>query len=135
MFLMFNKNKLVYLASPYSAYPWGREKAYVTVCHKAAELMEQGINIFCPIAHSHAIEMDGMNGVIHDGDWWLKQDYAVLDCCDELWVYKMPGWDKSYGIDQEIKRAKWEGIPIKYLEFEEVIPFESTQQELFFDLS
>ncbi len=124
-------SKLIYLASPYSKYPGGREEAYQLACKKAAELMLEGNLVFCPIAHSHAIEVQ--MDKVQEGDWWLKQDFAVLDCCDELWVYKMPGWQDSYGINQEINRAKWEGITIKYLEYEP--EFEDTQQELDFDVS
>jgi hypothetical protein len=111
-------SKLVYLASPYSRFPGGREQAFKLVCQKAAQLMEQGVSVFCPIAHSHPIEVEGMSK-IQDGDFWLKQDFAVLDKCDELWVYKMPGWDTSYGVEKEIERAQWEGIPIKYITYEE----------------
>ena len=110
-------NKLYYLASPYSKYPYGKKEAFKTICKKAAQLMEEGHNIFCPIAHSHPIEELGMTKV-QNGDFWLKQDFAILDCCDELWVYKMPGWEDSYGISKEIERANWEGIPIKFLEWE-----------------
>lgn len=107
---------LRYLASPYSKYPGGREEAYQEACKMAANLMEKGYNIFCPIAHSHAIETLGMTDV-HDGDWWLKQDFAVLENCDELLVYQMPGWDESYGVRQEIDYAEQLGIPIKYLQY------------------
>jgi hypothetical protein len=111
-------SKLIYLASPYSKYPGGRNAAFVVACDKAAELMLQGTKVFCPIAHSHPIEDIGMDGVIQDGDFWLSQDFAVLSRCDELWVYKMPGWDVSYGVGKEIDFAVENGIPIKYLEYE-----------------
>ncbi len=108
--------KLVYLASPYSKYPGGREAAYKEVCSKAAELMQQ-VAIFCPIAHSHSIELEGMNGDIKNGDWWLKQDFAVLKRCDELWVYQMPGWEESYGVTKEIMFALNNLIPIKMIPY------------------
>jgi hypothetical protein len=108
--------KLIYLASPYSKYPGGREAAYKEACSKAAELMQQ-VAIFCPIAHSHSIELEGMNGDIKDGDWWLKQDFAVLKRCDELWVYQMPGWEESYGVTKEIMFAVKNSIPIKMIPY------------------
>ena len=55
---------------------------------------------------------------IEDGHFWLKQDFAVLERCDELWVYKMPEWEKSKGIFAEIAFAEHNGIPVKYLEYE-----------------
>lgn len=111
--------KLVYLASPYSKYPGGRAEAFQLACQKAAEVMSMGYAVFCPIAHSHSIEEVGMGGEIMDGDWWLHQDFAVLDKCDELWVYMMPGWEVSYGVGKEIERAKRLGIIIEYLYFDD----------------
>jgi hypothetical protein len=111
--------KLVYLASPYSAYGGGRKEAFKLACKKAAEVMSMGYAVFCPIAHSHSIEEIGMGGEVMSGDWWLEQDFGVLDKCDELWVYMMPGWEKSYGVGKEIERAKRLGLPIEYLYFDD----------------
>jgi hypothetical protein len=111
--------KLIYLASPYSKYPGGRESAFISACQKAAEIMSMGHAVFCPIAHSHSIEAHGMDGEIMDGDWWLHQDFAILENCDELWVYMMPGWEKSYGVAKEIERAKRLGITIEYVYYDD----------------
>lgn len=111
--------ELVYLASPYSKYPGGREEAYTFACKKAAELMLQGYNVFCPIAHSHPIEtIGGITPEQATHDFWLKQDFAVLDRCDALFVYKMPGWDTSHGVNEEVKRATRRQMKIIYLEWE-----------------
>lgn len=110
---------LVYLASPYSKFPYGREEAFKQVCKKAAKLMEEGLSIFCPIAHSHPIEKEGMNDT-KDGDWWLRQDLAVLKHCDKLLVYKMPGWDTSYGVNEEVNFAKKNNIKVEFLEYDKI---------------
>lgn len=107
--------KLIYLASPYSKYPAGREAAFKEACVEAARVMQSGYAVFCPIAHSHSIELEGMDGNVMDGDWWLKQDFEVLKRCDELWVYQMPGWENSYGVTREIQFALNNNIPIKML--------------------
>lgn len=109
--------KLIYLASPYSKYPYGREAAYLEACKEAARCMQSGVAVFCPIAHSHSIEKEGLDGNIMDGDWWLIQDFAVLKKCDELWVYQMPGWKDSYGVRKEIEFALKNNIPIKWVEY------------------
>lgn len=108
---------MIYLASPYTA-PTAkeRERRFITVCKKAAELMQSGEEVFCPIAHSHPIEKYGMSER-QSGDWWLKQDFAVLEHCKKLVVYMMPGWDKSYGIKREIDFAELMGIPVEYVEY------------------
>lgn len=111
-----SKPKLIYLASPYShRYSYIRTRRFEDVCVKAAELMSQGYLVFCPIAHSHPIEKIGMTGRM-PGDWWLKQDFAVLKGCDELFVYRIKGWDKSYGVAMEIKFAKANNMPITYID-------------------
>jgi hypothetical protein len=78
--------------------------------------MRQGHKIFCPIAHSHPIEVIGMGGKIMDGDFWLEQDFALLKHASELIVFKMDGWEQSSGVAREIKFAEEFDIPIRYIE-------------------
>lgn len=119
----------IYLASPYSPIkPYTleekntlKEARFQEVCKAAAALMQNGNQVFCPIAHSHPIEKYGMDEV-KDGEFWLEQDFAVLFYVDELWVLMLPGWDKSKGIAAEIDFAKKYLIPVRYLEPGEVIP-------------
>ena len=114
----------IYLASPYSVkYPLSqhqaqmlRMKRYEKVCKMAAELMKNGENVFCPIAHSHPIETIGMPGELHGQDFWLKQDFAVLRHAKELVVFQMDGWEQSSGVKAEIDFAKEHDIPIRYIE-------------------
>ena len=108
-------DKLIYLATPYNGYLGTRAEAYHLACLKAAELMEEGYTVFSPIAHSHSIEIE--SGMSKSGEFWLRQDFAILAYCDELWVYKLPGWDTSYGVAEEIKFAKAYDIPVKEIEY------------------
>jgi hypothetical protein len=108
---------LIYLASPYSNYPGGKEEAFKLVCLKAGFLMSNGYNVFCPIAHSHPIEMAG-NITDTSHEFWLKQDFAVLRKCTEIWVYMLPGWKESFGIGKELDFATEHNIPITYLRHE-----------------
>lgn len=115
-----------YLASPYSVLsPVSkqvamtiRDRRYRKVCRKAAALMKEGKLIFCPIAHSHPIEVIGMGGEIMTGDFWLEQDLAILEHASELLVYKMDGWHLSSGVKREIAFAEAHDIPVVYLEDE-----------------
>lgn len=115
-----------YLASPYSVkQPVSRQRAvtirdrrYRKVCKKAAQLMLEGKLIFCPIAHSHPIEVIGMKGEIKSGDFWLEQDFALLEHASELIVFMMDGWEDSSGVTREIEFAKANSIPIVYIEDE-----------------
>lgn len=127
----------IYLASPYSA-PANlpdaladrmREDRYIKACKKAAELMEYGHQVFCPIAHSHPIEVHGMNE-IHSGEFWLKQDFAILKHVDAMYVYQMPGWEQSKGIREEINFCLAHNIPVFFLETSgKVVPY-GTQDRL-----
>lgn len=107
---------LIYLASPYSVGGAGknlRTRRFKLACKKAAELMAGGENVFCPIAHSHPVEVHGMSAV-EGHDFWLKQDFAVLERCTKLVVYRMQGWQDSFGIAKEMEFAEANGIPIEY---------------------
>jgi nucleoside 2-deoxyribosyltransferase len=106
---------LVYLASPYShPDPDKLEERFQEVCVKAGELMMEGFEVFCPIAHSHPVDIYHKN-LPRTHEFWLKQDYAILQHCKVLFVYMMEGWEKSYGVGAEIEFAKKHGIPVKYL--------------------
>lgn len=108
---------LSYLASPYSAATdEQRQLNYDIVRKKAAELMLKGETIFCPIAHS--VPIDQALGENKSGHFWLVQDFAILAKCDKLKVYKMPGWDKSYGVFAEIALANHLKIPVEYIDYE-----------------
>lgn len=121
--------QFVYLASPYSvgkngaygdgdlgkATPNQKTRRFKAACKKAADLMDRGYVVFSPIAHSHAVEREGMHEV-RDGNFWLAQDLEILKRCDRLFVYKLQGWDRSRGIAREVAFAQEEGIPIDYIE-------------------
>jgi len=110
--------KRVYLASPYTGYNGSRGEAFQRVYQKAAEVMMDNpeVSVFCPIAHSHAIETES-DLPPQEGDWWLQRDFPFLEYCDELWVYKMDGWEQSYGVAKEIEFATDIGIPVVYLDY------------------
>lgn len=109
---------LVYLASPYShADPEIKLERFERVCKAAAKLMEAGYEVFCPIAHSHPIEVHGMS-YVHSGEFWLNQDYAILKHCDALIVFKLDGWDSSDGIYHEVVFAFENNIPVWFMEDE-----------------
>jgi len=105
---------IYYLATPYSLYPEGLERAFVEASRIAGILMKRGLVVFCPIAHTHPISIYGEIEKV-DHDFWLNQDIALLDRTDALLVVKMPGWDKSHGVRVEIDHAEKTGKPVSYL--------------------
>ncbi len=118
------KEGLTYLASPYSVI-WNiskqmaakvRQRRFKEVCKKAADMMKDGYKIFCPIAHSHPIEVIGMPGELQSGDFWMGQDLEVLKHCARLVVFRMEGWNESSGVKREIEFAEQNGIPVYYID-------------------
>jgi len=108
-------SKLIYLATPYSHPEWEvKKQRFKEASRKAGELMEKGMTVFCPIAHSHPIDTYSFT-TPKPGNWWLNQDFAVLERCDELYVYMLDGWDESYGVSQEVNFAQANNIPITYI--------------------
>jgi len=104
------KKPLIYLACPYTG---NEEENFKAVSKKAAELMNQGMTIFSPIAMAHPMATFGKL----PGNWefWEKFDKDYLSCCHQLIVYRLPGWEKSKGVQAEIKIAQEMGIPIEYI--------------------
>lgn len=103
-----------YLASPYThedprIMKWRRDE----VCRIAARMTCHGYTVFCPIAHSHALEEFG---VPSSWDFWKRIDTDIIKRCDKLIVADtIPGWRESVGVLEEIEIAKEHGIPVYML--------------------
>ncbi len=107
---------LHYLASPYSSPDaTTRHLRFIAACRAAAKLMQQGVVVFCPIAHSHPIG-ETMNGKALDHGFWMAQDLPILAKCSRLVVLKLDGWGQSRGVHEEIGYALAHGIPVEYME-------------------
>ena len=105
----------IYLAIPYNhtniIVRWIRMRV---ATYFTAMLMMRGFIVFSPITHSHHV-----NKFVHkrfnNHDFWLGQDFPILDWAHKLIIVKMIGWDKSYGIGKEIYQAKATNKHIQYL--------------------
>lgn len=107
---------LWYLASPYSMYPGGQDAAFKLACRMAAKKMKEGFAIFCPIAHSHPVELYGDTDPSHD--FWLGQDIAFLNVCEGMFRYKLPSWENSFGVNWEADWMRAHGKPVVDIEWE-----------------
>jgi nucleoside 2-deoxyribosyltransferase len=105
------KHKLVYLATVYSKCPHGIEWAFREASRTAAHLLQEGVSVFSPIAHTHPIAIYGGLDP-YDHAIWLPFDQAMMDACDAMVVGKMQGWTKSVGIAHEIRDFTKKGKPI-----------------------
>ncbi|MEA1909555.1 MAG: DUF1937 family protein [Patescibacteria group bacterium] len=108
--------KKIYLASPYShPDPAVREARNLSVCKKAGELMNHGYIVYSPIAHTHPIAV--VCNLPTDWEFWKQYDISFIEWADEVWIYTMPGWEKSRGIIAEIRSARNLNKPVEYLQW------------------
>lgn len=106
---------LHYLGSPYSKFPRGTWAACKVVSPIAGRLIENGVPIFCPIAHSHPIAIYGsLDPLSHD--LWLPVDAHLMRVCGAMLIAKMTGWDQSFEISEEVKVFRAADKPIYTLD-------------------
>lgn len=108
---------LVYLGSPYTASTLAEmEERFKRVCQEAADLMNEGYEVFSPIVHSHPLA-DYMDPKLRtDHDFWMRQDLAILKHADFMYVLQLPGWTLSRGLKREMEFATDNGIPVIFRE-------------------
>ena len=104
-----------YLASPYShPDPLVREERFRLACKAAAMLMQRGEIVFCPIAHSHPIEL----AMRAQGDhaFWQRQDQPFLEFSSRFALLRIDGWETSKGVAYELAWAQ-ENLNVALIEF------------------
>lgn len=106
---------LVYLATPYSKYIGGIEHAFIAAAALAGRLLQRGISVYSPIAHTHPIAIHGRIDPL-DHSIWLPFDEAMMKASSALLVAQMSGWNESKGILHEIKFFAEAGKPVFYLD-------------------
>lgn len=109
-------SKIIYIASPYNHKQDSiRIQNYEKVSNLVAKLVSEGYVALSPITYGHTL-LD-FHQMPYDWEFWSNFCISFLDKSDELWVYKMDGWDKSRGVEEEIQYALDNKIPIKYIEY------------------
>lgn len=106
--------KLCYLATPYTKFPGGIHIAFVEASRFAAKLMEAGISVYSPIAHTHPLAIYGNVDPLNH-NIWLPFDEAMMNVSDALLVAQMPTWEISKGIQMEIDHFEDAKKDIHYL--------------------
>lgn len=113
--------KLTYLAVPYS-----HSEHYMLVARHlivnivAANLMAQGVYVFSPISHTHPIAEAACGKLPRGWDFWQGYDSTILQNCEKVIVLRLPGWEESTGVQAEIKLATEMGIPVEYMDFDDM---------------
>jgi Domain of unknown function (DUF1937) len=103
---------LLYLATPYTKYPAGREAAFRRALEITAKLMSVKIPVWSPIAYTHQFVAEGLPvEAVH----WEFLDKAMTDACDGCLVYTMEGWDESAGVAKELEWFRAQNKPVWYI--------------------
>jgi hypothetical protein len=106
----------VYVATPYSKHPEGHRSAWIDACRAAGQLIASGIPALSPIAHSHPVAMkSGIDPTDHE--LWMKADAPLLWRSACVLVVKMPSWEISRGVAEEVSMANDHDIPVYYAEW------------------
>ena len=114
------KKKMIYLASPHSHTSSSvRQDRYEEALKCASYFIERGEWMFSPIVHSHNLMphySDNICSTIRGWDFWKEFDTETIRRMDEVWVLKIPGWEESKGVQEEIKIAKEMGKVVRHVE-------------------
>ena len=117
------RTELIYLAVPYShADRYVRVARWIAANKAAAKLMASGLYVFSPISHTHPIA-EASDGTLPRGwDFWEGFDRQYLNVCKKVTVLRIPGWDTSTGVTAEIKIGNEAGIPVEYMDWDDMQP-------------
>ncbi len=106
---------LCYLATPYSKYTLGIDKAFRDAAHLASRLLRIGVKVYSPISHTHPIAIQGGLDPL-DHKIWLPFEERMMVVADALIVAHLQGWDESFGIAHEIKFFTDAGKPVIHID-------------------
>lgn len=108
-------NELIYLACPYTHPARNVMVSRFEAANKAAgKLMSNGKYVFSPISHTHPIADSA--SLPRGWDYWEGYDRRILSCCNRVIVLKLEGWEKSTGVQAEIKIALELNLPVEYVD-------------------
>lgn len=109
-----------YLATVYTIHPGGKDMAYEHAAVCAAYLLKRGIKVFCPITHAHTISKLGILDDTHE--FWMDLNTSFMRVSAGLIIAKMPDWERSRGISQEIEFFQARNSPIYTMEWPIEVP-------------
>ena len=108
--------RLIYLAGPYSH---KSEEVRQQRLKQHAEILAYFANtadnlcLYSPIVHWHGVAQDF--DLPHDFSFWMQQDFHMIKLATAMWVSTLDGWQKSYGLSQELEYARDIGREVFYV--------------------
>ena len=110
---------LWYLATPYSKYPDGIEAAFNLALDNMGLLIQAGIPVYSPIAHSHPIAMR-CNIDPFDHSIWMPVDQPMINACTGIIMLMADSWEFSYGMNYELKDFQSKNKPVVWMHSGEI---------------
>lgn len=103
-----NEFEVVYVIGPYRAATEEEVLANRRLAERAARwLWRTGHACLCPHTNSGGFEGEA------DDDVFLRAYLQMMDGCDVAVV--LPGWERSRGSQDELRRARLIGMPVRFL--------------------
>lgn len=113
MLFQTDPNRYYYLASPYThPDPRIREWRAHQAMAAAAKLAADRIWVYSPIAHNH--EMCIRHELPFTFEWWDVWNKVMIRASAGIIVLTLPGWDRSVGVEAELRFALELKLPIQY---------------------
>lgn len=114
--MKLNKDKVYYFASPYSHKDFNVvESRYLEQQRLVAHLIKAyGALIINPIEMCHNLSQ---TYELPSGyEFWKTRDRKLISISDAIIVAKMPGWEESIGVTDEIKYARFLQKEVFYID-------------------
>lgn len=125
----FSKKPLWYLANPFTHKLKKVRKQRVKDCTEATiRLLSYNIQTFTPIAYNGSWHEEA--NLPCEWEFWEKYDKNFLERCDGLLVLMLSGWQDSVGVKAEIRHAEKLGMPVLFIDLEDVDSSKNIQRIL-----
>ncbi len=110
---------MIYLASPYSNTDRKEEdKRFYEVLQATGILLEKGMVVFSPILYCHPVATNFKMG--RDYTFWSFLNTEFIKLSRAFLVLQLEGWDRSRGVSSETVYASTFGLPVRYVNLEEL---------------
>lgn len=119
-----------YLATPYNGTPEQMQDRVEKNLDVTAAFYDAGIRVFSPIVHSHQVLAKMQDSTVEvRRDLFLQFDLSIISASNGIIVLQLPGWEKSFGVREEIQFCDLHDIPVVRFDYEEVISSPKLAQE------
>jgi len=107
-------SEVIYLAGPFSHDDKNvmefRADALALI---AGAMMNAGAIVYSPVNYGERIVQ--LHDLPTSWEYWKKMAVTFMSVCTILYVVKLPGWEESTGVQDEIKLANEIGISVRYI--------------------